>query len=380
MVDLGEPIIEIKALSTKQGQIEQIDIDVPALKDAEMKKDMDEEFNAIARKNVESSTLSLPINPVRTGDTIHIDSSDSISDLAYFQGYKVRMDKDLNWVLEGFSQYNSRKTIVATINESLEKKYTDEIKFKAKIIGYKLFDADTLHLLKSEMMLDVTGPDSFAKGFVSYSANLSKPKAFSTLPSKPIVDKSRLGKSDRRAILLPIVETCDDPDSWPRNTKVLFQNAVGEAAYNEIKRYLPFTMHLNSLGFKKEKHWETNCFNTTECINYLKKEYGEIIFIYGEAWMQRLGFDASSLTMWVLDAKTGSKKKFFFSERYKGPDIGGSGAKVKFDLESFNMLTQNLIKGIFYDKQLIKYLLEDVELAKAKVSTASLHQTPTIDE
>ncbi len=154
-------------------------------------------------------------------------------------------------------------------------------------------------------------------------------------------EKSAINKTIRRIVLLPFVEVNVYPQPWSTKSKNFFQNVMTDATYIEIKRFFPLMAHPRIAKIKTEKYWEPNCLDSKECINDLKKAFGESIIIHGDVSIQRANLDSSNMIVWVFDAKTGSKKEFRFLNRYLG---------------SFSDLMQSLVKGILYDRELIKYL------------------------
>ena len=155
-------------------------------------------------------------------------------------------------------------------------------------------------------------------------------------------EKNAINQNNRHVVILPFIEICDYPEPWQQEVKTFFQNALAEATYIEIKRFFPLIKDHHAAKSKTEEYWKSNCFDIEECINSLTEEYGESIYIYGEAWIQRVDLDSSTLTIWIFDAKTGLKKRFHFNDRYLG---------------SFYDLMQSMLKGVFYDKGLIKHLI-----------------------
>jgi len=154
-------------------------------------------------------------------------------------------------------------------------------------------------------------------------------------------EKSITSKKSKCVVILPFVEKCDVPSPWNKRARYSFQNTIADGIYGEVKRIFPDTIPHSVVEQKVGKLYKPDCFDNRACANFVKDQFGDCIFIYGNMWMQQIYLDSSYVTLWVFDLKTGLKKKFHSSQRYR---------------DTFTRLQNTLLKGLLYKGGLLEYL------------------------
>lgn len=155
------------------------------------------------------------------------------------------------------------------------------------------------------------------------------------------IAKSILSKNIRGVVILPFLNKTTDAN-YAGNRSAVITNSVATAIYNEVKRIVPDTVPHHVVKQKLGSKFSQNCFNEKECLNLLKANFDEEIFITGSIELKKYTNEICTLTTYVYQSKTGTIKKFQYSQ---------TGAKGKYDI-----VIHDLIKGILYNKGLLDYL------------------------
>lgn len=154
-------------------------------------------------------------------------------------------------------------------------------------------------------------------------------------------NKSINSSSDQMVVILPFIEETDHPSPWSKDIKAMLQNTAADAIYCEVSRISPDAVPHYVVEQKAGKQIPPRCLEDKACASFIKKKFGDNIYIYGYLSLQKVDLDASTLTVYVYNMRTGQLKRFYFYQRY---------------LDTYSHLMRDLLTGVFQEKGMLQYM------------------------
>jgi hypothetical protein len=111
------------------------------------------------KKSIKRYSTALPMDPVRSGDPITtIAKATFIEMMPELQG-DIIMDDEIAYIIKGWSLFNAKKVIVASIDEVVTLEI-DGIGIQVKFNGYNLYDSETFQVVDGNLLIVMTSAPS----------------------------------------------------------------------------------------------------------------------------------------------------------------------------------------------------------------------------
>ena len=190
-VDSGTSILDIKRLTDKFGRVQVLEVSGPGLStlsNEEHKKLAD--IIGLANSQPKKYGCVLREAAICSGDTIAVLSMETILNTIGDSSLKLVSPADIKYVIQGWGWSNSKKVIVATVDEIIAMRYAREFSVPMMVDGYALFDPDTFQILEQHLLFKqyATGPKGrlSVKGLLELSSRIIKADHDNETTSSPL--------------------------------------------------------------------------------------------------------------------------------------------------------------------------------------------------
>jgi hypothetical protein len=148
----GPDLIEARLLMDRFGTILDIEIASPVTDAPGPKHQAATALIMSTKAALQKVGTFLPRHPIRSGDAIvKIDRSTFGDLLAGFKAH-VKLTKDLEYILLGWSRFQGKRVLVAAIDERLNVALARDADLWVKVDGYYLFDAETFQIVNGDVL------------------------------------------------------------------------------------------------------------------------------------------------------------------------------------------------------------------------------------
>ena len=148
----GPDLIEARILMDRFGTILDIEIASPATDAAGARHRQAAALIASTKAALEKFGAFLPQHPIRSGDAIVKIDRGTFGDLLAGFTADVKLNKDLEYITQGWSRFQGKKVLVAAIDESLTVALARDADLRVKVDGFYLFDAETFQIVDGDVL------------------------------------------------------------------------------------------------------------------------------------------------------------------------------------------------------------------------------------
>lgn len=157
-------LIEARMLTDIFGRIQEIEATSPALSSNMEQKKIDEFINSM-KQSIKKISVGLPEKPVRSGDSIIKINKNSFLDMVPEFQNNIKMDDEIAYIIKGWSFFNGRKIIVASMDEVITTDI-DGVGIQMKMNGYNLYNPKTFQVVDGYLLMvittDLSGGNNFS--------------------------------------------------------------------------------------------------------------------------------------------------------------------------------------------------------------------------
>ena len=148
-----QSLASLRLLTDKYGKMNEIELSSPALIAANVDHKEIDEFLKTIRSSMETFGSILPNTPVNSGDPITKIDKNTMLKILEEDAQNINMENDLKYIIDGWSVFNDKKVIVASIDQNFSIEMKNNVNLNFYMKGYNLFDSDTFQVIDGNLLI-----------------------------------------------------------------------------------------------------------------------------------------------------------------------------------------------------------------------------------